>query len=454
MKPSNRSKSSTANSTASPQYDLSLNPPYQINYRAKRAGKHISASKRRITFQFGFSSASAIHAGKTEVDCRGAEHEVVLIWSHITGKRQLFMDGKEVHMSRAARGNTRFEYSWTIKGNHQLKIIANGTPPMGDMARHVRQFDLELDGMSYFTFSQIYQLGRRSGSSSNKYQKRQDSPGAEAPPQDTGVSYSYRGTAYEARDEDCDDVAAPLPVTTIDLIGVDDNNNDQLYASNLDLVSPMTQHTAQFEMSNSQNTRKNAYSSQPSLAASSFSTYDEFTPVQQQQSTQKSFDAISNNIMCAYGTSNTGGTTAAPPSDVSNQSSSRALVPVSEDQMDVITKSMKNLVNLDDITTGVVQPMSKQQHSQTSSSKSNKANNWGLVGRAPTLAEMRDRGNDSPATMPKEPVMKTYPPQQHQGYYGQHQVPQQAMVAYGYQQQPMQPQQMPPPPPYGYAPAY
>src|SRR5210317_704205 len=100
MKPS-KSKSSTSVSQA-PRYDLSLNPPYQINYRAKRAGKHISASKRRITFQFGFSSASAIRSGKTEVDCRGEEHEVVLIWSHITGKRQLFMDGKEVHMSKAA----------------------------------------------------------------------------------------------------------------------------------------------------------------------------------------------------------------------------------------------------------------------------------------------------------------------------------------------------------------
>ena len=77
-----------------PRYDLQRNPPYQINYRSKRAGKHITATKRRVTFQFGFSSAEAIASGEIEAACRGEEHEVVLIWSHVSGKRELFMDGK------------------------------------------------------------------------------------------------------------------------------------------------------------------------------------------------------------------------------------------------------------------------------------------------------------------------------------------------------------------------
>ena len=76
------------------RYDLQRNPPYQINYRSKRAGKHITATKRRVTFQFGFSSAEAIASGEIEAACRGEEHEVVLIWSHVSGKRELFMDGK------------------------------------------------------------------------------------------------------------------------------------------------------------------------------------------------------------------------------------------------------------------------------------------------------------------------------------------------------------------------
>ena len=66
-----------------PRYDLGLNPPYQINYRAKRAGKHITATKRRITFQFGFSNADAIHSGASEADCRGEEHEVEPVLGHL-----------------------------------------------------------------------------------------------------------------------------------------------------------------------------------------------------------------------------------------------------------------------------------------------------------------------------------------------------------------------------------
>ena len=100
-----------SSSAIAPRFDLAINPPYQINYRAKRAGKHISASKRRVTFQFGFSDARAIAAGGTEGECRGEEHDVVLVWSHASGKRRLFMDGREIHASTGGQGNARFDYS-------------------------------------------------------------------------------------------------------------------------------------------------------------------------------------------------------------------------------------------------------------------------------------------------------------------------------------------------------
>ena len=47
-----------------------------INYRGKRAGKHVSATKRRVTFQFGFSSARAIAAAATGPLAVGAEREI------------------------------------------------------------------------------------------------------------------------------------------------------------------------------------------------------------------------------------------------------------------------------------------------------------------------------------------------------------------------------------------
>jgi len=358
------STSSSANNSA-PHYDLGINPPYQINYRAKRAGKHITASKRRITFQFGFSSVDAIASGHTEAECRGEEHEIVLIWSHITGKRQLFMDGREIHMSKAARGNTKFEYSWNIGGSHTLKIIANGTPSNRSSCQ--RQFDLELDGMSFFKFAKIYELGRSVTKESLA----------------TSLTYSYRGMAYDARDDDEEEEEPPMPevnVTAVDLFD----------AQPSPMISPMSN-----------------YSSVPSLvgsmtsSTSTASSYDEFLPVE--YNTQKSFESVSNEILCAYSNS-------PPPAAANNSapSSSRALVSVSEEGMDQITKSMRNIVNLDDITTQPIQPITPNSPSLNTMKQGGA--NWGLVGRAPTLSEMRDSFAQSP-TIPARQPMKTHPSQ-------------------------------------------
>jgi len=426
-KSSSRSTSTTTSNNSTPRYNLSINPPYQINYRAKRAGKHISATKRRITFRFGFSSLSAIRAGQTEVNCRGEEHEIVLIWSHITGKRELFMDGKSIHLSKVARGNTKFEYSFNLKGgNHVLKIIAHGTPPMGENS--YKQFDLELDGMSYFRFAKIYELGNNIGrkSSSGRCGSRALTVATHsAPPQ----SYDYRGMAYDVRDDaeyEVEEEAAPMStVTTVDLF-----DTTQTTAQPQAIISPVTQYSE----AASQSFNNNNYNTQPSLTASSYSSseYDEFTPVN--VATQlKSFDSVSNEILSAYAVSNNNNGTSAPPPpcDVSNQSTSRALVPVSEENMDAITKSMKSLVNLDDITTQPFHPLSANIMKQQSKSNSN----WGShVGRAPTLSEMRDPSvSPTMSTRQHVEVMKAppAPPLYNQGQFQQ-------MVAYGYQQQPQQ----------------
>ena len=137
--------------------DTSFNPPYQIKCKSKRLGRHLSGSKLWISFQFGF-----IVDGNTVANYRNEEHEVVLIWSHFTGKRQLFMDGKKIHMmkskspkpislSQASSG--RFEYWWIIPGNHVLKIITNGILPIP--AHRSKRFDLELDGVSYFDLRKL-----------------------------------------------------------------------------------------------------------------------------------------------------------------------------------------------------------------------------------------------------------------------------------------------------------
>ena len=227
------------------RYDLQRNPPYQINYRSKRAGKHITASKRRITFQFGFSSADAIASGQTETSCRGEEHEVILIWSHVSGKRELFMDGTPIHVSKGPRGNTKFQFTWSI-GPHVLKIVAN----FKDQSKNFeRQFDLFLDGITFFRFFKIFQLGRtgKNFDNSSNY------------PRVVPKNYSYRSETYaEDKENNISQKNIPYEVNVkpIDLF-------DQPSVATLSLVS-----------------------------SGSTLSEDEFCP--------NSYDSVSNNILSAY----------------------------------------------------------------------------------------------------------------------------------------------------------
>lgn len=436
--------------TNTPRFDLSRNPPYQINFRAKRAGKHISASKRRITFQFGFSSASAISSGKTAVDCRGEEHEVVLIWSHVTGKRQVYMDGREVHMSKAAMGNTRFEYSWVIPGNHIVKIIACGTPPLGGENANVRQFDLELDGMSYFAFKKIYELGE--GTGGPRASRGEVAPRASTtarPPE--ALMYSYVGMAVDDDEEEYDEAplttrSAPARSAPVDLF---DSEPPTPIASPASATQFSSMHSRFAPPAQVQVPTSSMSYSMPSLAVSSssysMSSYDEFAPVAVPQP-QKSFDVISNQILGAYDNSSS---YSPATHDTSHQIASQALVPVKEESMDAMTKSMKNLVNLDDII--ATQSPTYSNKASTPRTMNQQGNNWGFAGRAPTLSEINS------AVRP--PVMNTHhTPAMQQGYHqGQQQQayhpgqPQAMMANYGYHHN--QPQQQYAPN-MGYAPAY
>lgn len=387
-----------------PRYDLGLNPPYQINYRAKRAGKHITATKRRITFQFGFSSADAIREGRSEADCRGEEHEVVLVWSHITGKRQLFMDGREFHASRAARGNTRFEHSWSIPGNHVLKIVANGAPPItAEGARQFKQFDLQLDGMSYFEFVKIYELGTKDFGVASP--REEEVCGRVALPAPT---HSYRGAAYDARDDDAEaeeeDVRRPLPQALAPAIDLFDSRPTPIHVDLFD--SHISSIPSLVGCTSNSDSLQSPY-------------YDEFAP----SASRSSFDSISNEILGAYehAPSHPAPVHAAP-------SSSRALVPVSEEGVDAATRSFKDLVNLDDITTT---PSLQQASLRGRKAVSSAPASWNQVGRAPTLAEMRD--SQSSPTMPARPVMKVHEFPQAGYYQPQAIVPYGAAYGYGHQ---------------------
>lgn len=129
---------------------------YQIDFTAVASGKRIASSKRRVRWRFGFANLDALAAGQTGTDCRGEEHDITIVWSITSGKRIVLMDGKEVHVSKGR--NNVFDFSWTMKGNHVLKVVAHAQPPMTAVPGF-RQYDFFVDGQSFFNFPKVFRLG-------------------------------------------------------------------------------------------------------------------------------------------------------------------------------------------------------------------------------------------------------------------------------------------------------
>jgi len=130
--------------------------PYQVQFTTKNIGKHVSSAKREIKFRFGFASDKAIYAGLTGISCCGEEHEVKILRTMNSGKRQVLVDNKEIHSS-SSRLDGKFELTWTMCGHRKAKVIVTRFP-VGPKARY---FDFILDGVSYFNMPKISQLGKQ-----------------------------------------------------------------------------------------------------------------------------------------------------------------------------------------------------------------------------------------------------------------------------------------------------
>jgi hypothetical protein len=131
----------------------------------KQTNKQTNKQPRR----FGFANREALEAGQTGIACRGEEHDVTLVWSITSGKRLLLADGHEVHYSMV-RSQT-FEFSWTMKGNHVLKVVAHAAPP-AQRIPGFRQYDFFVDGKSFFTMPKVYRLGMVPETNNTNYPSR------------------------------------------------------------------------------------------------------------------------------------------------------------------------------------------------------------------------------------------------------------------------------------------
>lgn len=154
-----------------------------------------------LTFsrRFGFANLDALAAGQTGTDCRGEEHDVTIVWSVTSGKKLVLADGKEVHCSKTR--NNVFDFSWTMKGNHVLKVVAHAQPPMTAVPGF-RQYDFFVDGQSFFSFPKVFRLGLapndpRAGGSRRRQQE--DAYGGGIPP---SVPYNNYNNPYGGSQRD------------------------------------------------------------------------------------------------------------------------------------------------------------------------------------------------------------------------------------------------------------
>jgi hypothetical protein len=114
--------------------------------------------------RFGFPNRDALDEGRSGTDCRGEEHDVIITWSVTSGKRQIMMNGKEVHYASNRTGI--MDHSWSSKGNHVMKIVCHAAAPM-TANPGFRQYDLFIDGQSFFTMPKVYELGVRGAAASS-----------------------------------------------------------------------------------------------------------------------------------------------------------------------------------------------------------------------------------------------------------------------------------------------
>lgn len=82
----------------------------------------------------------------------------MLIWSVTSGKRMIMSNGKQILVG-SSKSNI-FEHKWTDARGNEIKLVAHATSPMST-ASISRQYDLFVNGKSFFTLPKPYEIGLR-----------------------------------------------------------------------------------------------------------------------------------------------------------------------------------------------------------------------------------------------------------------------------------------------------
>lgn len=134
---------------------------YQVDYAALNCGRIVAASKRRIRFKFGYTNLDALSDGKTGQECRGSEHEVSITWSLSSGKQAIAFDQHEVYFDVGGSSQTKISHRWKDHLGHilEVKVHAANMSSKSNPDPDWKQYDLIVDGVSFFRMPKIFQIG-------------------------------------------------------------------------------------------------------------------------------------------------------------------------------------------------------------------------------------------------------------------------------------------------------
>lgn len=177
--------------------------PYQVDFTAESKGRHLDSTKRKITWKFGFAHPPCVfphlfdkdenYIGentngtpsndhvphKKGAECRGREHEIILVWSILTNKAHIYVNSQEIFRLDSPHedyinlnpfhGSFRRGFNLPnskYNGKHRVDIRCYARTPIGaknmivdDAGGKFRQYELTIDGLSFFNMPAMYELG-------------------------------------------------------------------------------------------------------------------------------------------------------------------------------------------------------------------------------------------------------------------------------------------------------
>jgi len=98
----------------------------------------------------------AMQGGMIGADCRGAEHEVELVWSLKSGKTRIYWNRRNISNNLLSEERTALmvKLSWKTNTGEVLTVIAHAEPTHGNP-----QYELLIDDVSFYNMPNVVELG-------------------------------------------------------------------------------------------------------------------------------------------------------------------------------------------------------------------------------------------------------------------------------------------------------